>query len=137
MCLADAAGGEGEVRGESLASLEGPLKRLSTLERGVAEGDDGEAALPETSDTEGKEKAVSSSSLTNSQNGACLRAWNVGTRGIVGEGVRGGEVKAGGISSSNSIVPSSSSLTNISSMSARLSSSRTIQSLDRETRAGS
>lgn len=85
LCLADAAGGEGEVRGESLASMAGFLKCLYTVGRGIVEGDGSEAALSETSDAEGKEKAVSSSSPASSQNGTGLRALNVGAQGIVGK----------------------------------------------------
>jgi len=119
-CLED-AGGEGEVRGgECLASLAGPSNRLSTVARGIADGDGGEAALRETS---GNVNAVSSSSIACSQNGTGLRVW-----GVVGEGVDG--AKVGGILNVNLIPPSSSSPKNTSSASAGSSSSRTTLSPD-------
>jgi hypothetical protein len=88
-CLEEAAGGEGEAR---LASLEGPSKRLSTVARGISEGEGDVATLRETSDAVGEGESR-----------------DVGTRGVVGgEGVHTGEVKAGSISNVN-LIPSLSS----------------------------
>jgi hypothetical protein len=66
------AGGEGEVRGgESLTSLTGPSKRLSTVARGISEGEGDVATLRETSNAVGEGESR-----------------DVDTRGVVGgEGV--------------------------------------------------
>src|SRR6266404_3733212 len=124
------------LRGEdaSLDSLVGPSKRLRTVARGMAEGDGGEPDLRETS---GNENVASTSSLATSRNGTGLRTCDVGTRGVVGEGVRAGDmvlVKADGNLNVNLIPPSSSSPTNVSSAS---SSSRTMLSPELVNRSGS
>lgn len=44
-------GGDGEARGENLASLASPSKRFSATARGMEEGDGGEVRVQEAGDT--------------------------------------------------------------------------------------
>ena len=44
-------GGDGEARGENLASLASPSKRFSAIARGMEEGDGGEVRVREVGDT--------------------------------------------------------------------------------------